>query len=85
MRIAKNETGLNIEFIKHLDFLEFLNEDRSETNMHTISIVVEVNATGGELLLDENAQDIKVINNSTAVSPWVEEHVLLLKKHKIFL
>ncbi len=84
MRIAKDETGLDVDFVGCLDYMEFLNENRKPINTHTISIVIEVIAVGGNLIHDKNAKDIKTISKLSDVSPIVTEHLDFLQKHKIF-
>ncbi|MCF7843492.1 NUDIX domain-containing protein [Candidatus Gracilibacteria bacterium] len=84
IRIAKNETGLDVDFIKCLSYIEFLNEDRKHINMHTISLAVEVLAIGGDLLHDKNAKDIKIVFNENNVTPTVNEHLQFFKQQNIF-
>ena len=45
-RIAKGETGLDIKIIKELGYLEYLVEVREEGNLHSVSIVLEVEPIG---------------------------------------
>lgn len=56
LRIAKNETGLNVEYIKCLDYLEFPNEHRGEVQMHTVSLVIEAKAIDGTLMHDNDTK-----------------------------
>lgn len=84
IRIAKNETGLDVNFVKCLDYMEFSNENRATINTHTISIVIEVTTVGGNLAHDKNAKDIKIISQLSDISLAVTEHLNFLQKHKIF-
>ena len=82
IRIAKNETGLDVNFVGSLGYMEFLKEDRDRVHTHTISIAVEVIAKEGAFMLDKNASDIKVISE-LSISPLVTEHLDFLQKHKL--
>lgn len=83
IRIAKNETGLGVNFVKCLDYMEFPNENRAPINTHTISIVIEVIVVSGDLIHDKNAKDIKIISHLSDASPVVTEHFDFLQSHKI--
>ena len=58
-RIAKKETGLDIEGIKCMDYLEYFNEKRFDIEIHTVSIVLEVTPIDDTLHHDENASDLQ--------------------------
>ena len=83
IRISKNETGLDVDFVKCIDFMEFLNENRNSINMHTISVVIDVMFVGGSLLHDKNAKEIKIVSHLSDVSPIITEHLSFLQKYKI--
>lgn len=81
IRIAKAETGLDVEFIRSIDYMEFIKEERGDLEMHSISIVIEARYKNGELTKDKNAEDIKVIHSLSEISPVIDQHTNLLKKH----
>jgi ADP-ribose pyrophosphatase YjhB (NUDIX family) len=81
LRIAKNETGLDVKFIKQLGFMEFPEEKRGDLLVHTISVAVEVEATGGELKKDANARKIGVF--TALPTPGVPEHFAFLKERNL--
>ncbi len=81
LRIAKNETGLDVEIIKQLGFMEFPEEKRGDLLVHTISVAVEVRAIGGELKQDANAKKIEIFTELP--SPGIPEHFAFLTDHKI--
>lgn len=81
IRIAKAETGLDVEVIKYLGVMEFPNEKRGDLIIHTISIGVEVRAFSGKLRQDVNAKKIGVFN--TIPVPMIPEHGQLLKEKEI--
>jgi len=81
IRIAKAETGLDVEFVRSVDYMEFIGEERGDLNMHTVTIVIETNYKSGELLKDKNADEIKVINSLKEVSPIIEQFIVCLTKH----
>lgn len=58
-RIAKNETGLDVDIVKCIGYMEFPDEIRSGVNIHTVSIVIEVVVVSGELMPDKNAKELK--------------------------
>lgn len=59
MRVAKKETGLDVEVGKCLGYIEYLNENRFDVSMHTVSIVLEVIPKEGELCYDENTKELR--------------------------
>lgn len=81
IRVAKNETGLLVDGFTILGAMEFPAEKRGDLIVHTVSIVVEVNAVSGELIKDSNAKEIGVF--STLPEPGIAEHYAFLKDHKI--
>ena len=81
IRVAKSETGLNVEVLKQLSVMEFPIEKRGELIVHTISVGDEVRAQSGELRQDANAKKIEVF--STIPFPMIIEHGIFLKKNGI--
>jgi len=59
IRIAKNETGLDVNIGKCIGYIESLKEKRFDVEMHTISIILEVFPKEGELHCDENTKELK--------------------------
>jgi ADP-ribose pyrophosphatase YjhB (NUDIX family) len=57
-RVCKKETGLESNFVRSLGYMEFLNETRNGVDMHTVSIAVQLAVAGGDLLHDENAEEL---------------------------
>ena len=81
IRIAKSETGLDVEVLRSIGVMEFPFEKRGDLGVHTISVGVEVRALSGELKQDANAKKIEVF--STIPSPMIPEHALFLKENGI--
>ena len=79
VRIAKNETGLDVEVGDQLGAMEFPNEKRGELIIHTVSVVIECKAVGGELRKDSNAKEIGVFTELPL--PGIPEHYAFLQKH----
>ena len=59
VRIAKKEIGLDIQLGKCLGYTEYLKEPRFGIEVHTVSIVLEAIAVGGELHHDENTKELR--------------------------
>lgn len=83
VRVAKHETGLDVQVVKHLGFMEFPNEKRGDLNVHTISIVIEVSKVGGELKHDTHAKEIKVFHELPDGGEGIDEHFNFLKSNGI--
>lgn len=81
IRIAKSETGLDVEFVKLLGFMEFPEEKRGDITMKTVSLAVEVETASGELTHDENAEDIAWFDDFT--DPMDQTQKMFLIEHKI--
>lgn len=81
VRVAKNETGLDVEVIKSLGFTEFINEKRGDLLAHTICAVIEVRVIGGTLAKDGDAQNIGTF--TTLPSPMVTEHQTFIEENNI--
>ena len=62
IRIAKLETGLDVNPGKFIGYLEYFNEKRGEALVHTVSIVLDATVNGGELQHDENTSELKYFN-----------------------
>ncbi len=82
LRIAKNETGLDMLTIKGcIGYMEFPKERRGEIEVHTISIVFEVETVEKELKKDKNAKAIAYQN--TMPSAMIAEHEKFLREYRI--
>ena len=81
IRVAKNETGFDVEFVKQLGFMDFPNEKRGDIFVHTVSIVIEVKEIGGELKKDNNAKEIGIF--TTLPENGVPKHFAFLREHNI--
>ncbi len=81
VRVAKHETGFEVEVIGFLGVMEFPAEKRGALSVHTISVGVEVHVLGGTLKQDNNAKNIGVF--TTFPSPMVPGHFAFLKEHGI--
>lgn len=78
MRIIKQETGLDVRAGTHITFLEFPEEQRSGTSMHTISIVMEAFLVNEE---DATQVDLSIVSFfDTVPENTVFEHAKLIKK-----
>ena len=82
IRIAKNETGFDVEVIDILGAMEFPAEKRGDLIIHTVSVVLEVKCVGGVLTQDGNAKEIGVF--TALPEPGIKEHYSFLKEHSIF-
>lgn len=80
-RVTKNETGFDADVVRTLGSMEFPEEKRGDIVVHTVSIVVEVKVTGGELKHDSNAKEIAIVKQLP--SQVITEHFLFLKENKI--
>lgn len=58
-RIVKKETGLEVDLIKHVGYIEYLNEKRFGRDTYSISLIFEAVPKGGELNHDNNATELK--------------------------
>lgn len=58
-RIAKSETGLDVELKNTLGYAEYLKEERFGLEVHSVSIILEVDVLGGEFIFDENTIELK--------------------------
>ncbi len=77
VRIIKHETGLDVRAGTHITFLEFPEEQRGGTSMHTISIVMEaflVNDTDSERVDNSTVGFFDMVPENT-----VFEHAKLIK------
>jgi ADP-ribose pyrophosphatase YjhB (NUDIX family) len=83
IRIAKNETGTDVNFVKSVGYMEFLNEDRDSVMVHTVSIVVEAEYSGGDVVCDKNTEEIRVIKSLDDVGPIIKEHLAFFKEYSI--
>lgn len=81
VRIAKNETGYTVEVVGILGAMEFPAEKRGELLMHTVSVVLEVKAIGGELKKDNNAKEIGIFTELP--DPGIAEHYAFLRDHQL--
>lgn len=59
IRIAKKETGLDVDLGKYLGYIEYLNEKRFGGYGHSFSVMLEAVSIGGELKSDENSKELK--------------------------
>jgi colanic acid biosynthesis protein WcaH len=82
VRVAKNETGFDVEVVRILGAMEFPAEKRGDLIIHTVSVVLEVKVIGGELRKDNNAKEIGIF--TTLPEPGISEHYTFLREHKIF-
>jgi len=82
IRTAKKETGLDVEYVRDLGFMEFPAEMRKGVSIHTVSIVVEIRVTGGELRHDEGAEEVKYF--TLLPDPVIKEHGEFIKAHNLF-
>jgi colanic acid biosynthesis protein WcaH len=82
IRVAKNETGFDVEVLRQLGVMEFLVEIRDELTIHTISVGMEVRVLSGTLTKDENAQEIAVFTKLPE-EECISEHVDFLLEKKI--
>jgi ADP-ribose pyrophosphatase YjhB (NUDIX family) len=82
VRVAKNETGFDVEMVRILGAMEFPAEKRGDLIIHTVSVVLEVKVIGGELRKDNNAKEIGIF--TTLPEPGISEHYTFLREHKIF-
>jgi 8-oxo-dGTP diphosphatase len=82
-RVAKNETGFDVEVLGQLGAMEFPSEKRGDLVVHTVSVVIEVKVVGGELKKDTNAQEIGMFHELP--EPGVPEHFIFLKTHNILM
>ena len=76
-RVAKEETGLEINGIELIDVMEFGNE--SNIFFHTVSQVYKVNAYNGNLVGGKQGKNIKFIG--TYRQKMIDEQRILLNKH----
>lgn len=81
VRVAKYETGLDVEVVRHLGVMEFPAEKRGVLSVHTISVGVEVCIVSGVLRQDGDAKNIGVF--TTFPSPMIPGHFDFLKVHGI--
>lgn len=81
VRVAKAETGFDTKVVRQLGFMEFPEEKRGDLLVHTVTVVLELHITGGELRKDENAKEIGIF--SSLPNPGILEHFNFLKEHKI--
>ena len=59
IRIAKKETGLDVEADVSIGHMEFLDEVRNSVDMHTVSIVVPARVVGGVLQRDRDSSELR--------------------------
>lgn len=79
-RIALAETGLNIQLIKQLAAIEFL-ETESKRDMYAISIAILAEPISGELKHDFQASDIRFFKKLP--ENVILEHGKFLKQYKL--
>ena len=72
IRVAKNETGLDVAYIGDRGFMEFPSEMRNGASIHTVSIVFEVRPRSGNVRPDENAKELKYFRD--VPNPIIQEH-----------
>lgn len=77
VRIAKLEAGIDIRIIDSRGYLEFPKEKRGEITIHTVSLIIHGETTGGSLIKDKDALDIGYFIDLP--SPIVPEHERVLK------
>ena len=82
-RVAKNETGFDVEVTRCLGYMEFPHEKRGSIEVHTISIAMEVKIIGGELKKDNNAQEIGIFTELPF--PFLPGHDEFLISHKLLV
>jgi ADP-ribose pyrophosphatase YjhB (NUDIX family) len=81
IRIAKNETGFEVDVGAFLGAMEFPEEKRGDIVVHTVSIVIEVKVNGGEIRKDANAEEIGLFK--TLPENLVDEHFRFLKEYVV--
>ncbi|MCX6703570.1 MAG: NUDIX domain-containing protein [Candidatus Zambryskibacteria bacterium] len=82
VRIAKKETNLDVKVLGCLGYMEFLSEMRNGVEIHSISIVMEVEAVRGEAKPDEHATAVKYF--MVLPEPVSKEHGVFLTEKGIF-
>ena len=75
-RIAKKESGLDLSIMKLIGFIEFPHEMQAGKDRHTVSIVLEVKAIGGEAKTDFQSKKINVFTDLPNNMHPVQENFL---------
>lgn len=79
-RIAKEETGADVKYVKTLGYMEFPSTQKERGFGHDISIVVLADHAGGELFTStDEASDIRVFTELP--DGMIEEHHKFLREH----
>ena len=83
-RVAKTETGFDVEVLGQLGAMEFPAEKRGDLIVHTVSIVIECKVVGGELKKDNNAKEIGIFTTLPGdTDGGIDEHYAFIIAHKI--
>lgn len=81
LRIAKAETGLDVEIDAELGHMEFPEEANGDIVIHTVSIAFLTHPVAGSLITDWQGKDGRFFR--TLPQPTVREQEEFLKAHKL--